>query len=384
MRSASRFWRDPGTRDLLVAGALTLYGQVEAWTFSSLDGPRAAVAAITAATTAVTVFRRRAPIAVAVAVIALVLIGGAAWNVPDQLVSPSLALLLACYSVGAHAPLRAAVAGLAAVLVPLFGASLAAGHGSDFLFLGTIFAGVWAAGCAVRSRRALAAQLADRAVVLESERDRQVAAAAAAERSRIARELHDVVAHCVNVMVLQAGAERRVLGDERPDTTAALRDIEDTGRQALGELRRLLGIVRAEDGEPPLEPQPTLADLDTLIEQINHAGLTTELRVDGQRRPLPPGLELSAYRIVQEALTNVLKHSSAHAARVIVRYRPGALELEITDDGTATGSASMNGGSHGLIGMRERAALFDGAFTAGPRPAGGYGVAVRLPLEPGG
>src|SRR3954447_13428569 len=127
MRSASRFWRDPGTRDLLVAGALTVYGQVEAWTFSSLDGPRAAVAAITAATTAVTVFRRRAPIAVAVAVIALVLIGGAAWNVPDQLVSPSLALLLACYSVGAHAPLRAAVAGLAAVLVPLFVASLAAG-----------------------------------------------------------------------------------------------------------------------------------------------------------------------------------------------------------------------------------------------------------------
>jgi signal transduction histidine kinase len=185
-------------------------------------------------------------------------------------------------------------------------------------------------------------------------------------------------------MVLQAGAERRVLGDERPDTTAALRDIESTGRQALGELRRLLGIVRTADGEPPLEPQPTLADLGTLIEQINHAGLTTELHADGQRRPLPPGLELSAYRIVQEALTNVLKHSSAHAACVIVRYRPGALELEVTDDGTATGSASENGGGHGLVGMRERAALFDGTLTAGPRPAGGYAVAVRLPLEPGG
>src|SRR3954468_12001169 len=183
MRSASRFWRDPGTRDLLVAGALTLYGQVEAWTFSSLDGPRAAVAAITAATTAVTVFRRRAPIAVAVAVIALVLIGGAAWNVPDQLVTPTLALLLACYSVGAHAPLRAAVAGVGTVVAALFGASVAHGKVGDFLFLATSFVGVWAAGRVVRSRRGLAAQLADRAVVLEGERDRQVAIAAAAERT---------------------------------------------------------------------------------------------------------------------------------------------------------------------------------------------------------
>src|SRR5436190_10741952 len=242
MTRAVIFWRDPVRRDVLIAAALTAYGQVEAWTFSDLDGPRGAVAAVVAATTAVTAFRRRAPLLVAVAVIALVLSSGAAWNVPDQLVTPTLALLLACYSVGAHAPLRAAVAGVGTVVAALFGASVAHGKVGDFLFLATIFVGVWAAGRVVRSRRGLAAQLADRAVVLEGERDRQAAIAAAAERTRIARELHDVVAHCVNVMVLQAGAERRVLGAERPATTAVLRAIEDTGRQALGELRRLLGI----------------------------------------------------------------------------------------------------------------------------------------------
>ncbi|HEV2060015.1 MAG TPA: sensor histidine kinase [Solirubrobacteraceae bacterium] len=314
--------------------------------------------------------------------IALVLTSEATWNVPDAIAAPVLALLLACYSLGAHASLRTAATGLVLVLAPLLAFALWQDKGlDDFLFLGTIFAGIWASGRLVRSRRGLAAQLADRAVLLEHERDQQAILAAAAERNRIARELHDVVAHCVNVMVLQAGAERRVLGNGRPETVETLQAIEHTGRQALGELRRLLGIVRAEGEDPALEPQPTLAELHTLVEHARRAGLDAKLRVEGEPRPLPPGLELSGFRIVQEAVTNTLKHAAATSATVTVRYRPGALELEITDDGAGVPDHDKTGGGHGLIGMHERVAIFDGTLDAGPRAGGGFRVSVRLPVE---
>lgn len=382
MNAVAGIWRDPAKRDPLLAAALTVFGQVEAWTSAEVDGPRAAVAAVVAVMTLATAWRRRAPLAVALLTITLVLTSEATWNVPDAIAAPVLALLLACYSLGAHAPLRTAATGLVLVLAPLLASALWQDKGlDDFLFLGTIFAGIWASGRLVRSRRGLAAQLADRAVLLEHERDQQASLAAAAERNRIARELHDVVAHCVNVMVLQAGAERRVLGNERPETVETLQAIEDTGRQALGELRRLLGIVRAEGEDPALEPQPTLAELHTLIEHAQRAGVDAQLRVEGEPRPLPPGLELSGFRIVQEALTNTLKHAAATSATVTVRYRPAALELEITDDGPGAPDHDETGGGHGLIGMRERVAIFDGTLDAGPRAGGGFRVSARLPVE---
>jgi signal transduction histidine kinase len=227
-----------------------------------------------------------------------------------------------------------------------------------------------------------------------AERERDVAAreAIVEERARIARELHDAVAHNVSMMVIQAGAERRVLGDteDRGATREVLQTIEQIGRGALTEMRRLVGMLRT-DSSDRLSPQPTLADLPTLITQVREAGLPVEFQVDGEPRDLPVGIELSAYRIVQEALTNALKHAGHAHAEVHVRYGPDCLELEITDDGagaaggaaggTAAAAAGVPGGGHGLAGIRERVSLYGGKFDASARLGGGFAVRVLLPLR---
>jgi signal transduction histidine kinase len=213
-------------------------------------------------------------------------------------------------------------------------------------------------------------------------RDRELAMreAVAAERAAIARELHDVVAHHMSVMVVQAGAARAV-GESDPAAAAdALRQIEASGRTGLAEMRRLLGILKAEGDGDGRTPQPGLADLGELLDSMRSTGLAVEAVVEGSPRPLPPGVDLSAYRIVQEALTNALRHAGGASARVVVRYEPDALELEIADDGPGPPDGSAPGG-HGLIGMRERAQLFGGEFEAGPRPGGGFIVRARLPWE---
>jgi signal transduction histidine kinase len=221
-----------------------------------------------------------------------------------------------------------------------------------------------------------------------AERERDVAAreAVVEERARIARELHDAVAHSVSMMVIQAGAERRVLGPDGGSTRDVLQTIEQVGRDALTEMRRLVGMLRT-DSADRLTPQPTLADLPTLMTQVGEAGLPVEFRVDGERRELPVGIELSAYRIVQEALTNALKHAGRAHACVSVRYGPDSLELEIADDGDGDGAhgahgaqAEVPGGGHGLVGIRERVTLYGGTFDASPRRGGGFAVRVLLPL----
>jgi signal transduction histidine kinase len=179
-------------------------------------------------------------------------------------------------------------------------------------------------------------------------------------------------------MVVQAGAERMALGSGKPVTAEALEAIEKTGRQALTEMRRLLGMLRVSDEPPAHAPQPTLAELDELVTQVREAGVPVELHIEGRQVALPPGVAVSAYRIVQEALTNVLKHAGSAHARVIVRYATRELELEIADDGRGPGEAGDAG--HGLVGMRERVALYDGEFDAGARNGGGFVVRVRLPL----
>jgi signal transduction histidine kinase len=212
-------------------------------------------------------------------------------------------------------------------------------------------------------------------------RDREIAAreAVAAERVTIARELHDVVAHHMSVMVVQAGAARTVVQQDPEAADGALRQIEASGRMGLAEMRRLLEILKAEDaGE--LAPQPGLAHLPTLLDGMRATGLPVEAVVEGEPRPLPPGVDLSAYRIVQEALTNALRHADAASTRVRLRYEPDALEVEVDDDGPGP-PAGGNGRGHGLIGMRERAQLFGGEFEAGPRPGGGFRVRARLPAE---
>jgi signal transduction histidine kinase len=217
-------------------------------------------------------------------------------------------------------------------------------------------------------------------------RDREVAAreAVAAERARIARELHDVVAHHMSVMVVQAGAARAV-GERDPEAAAeALRQIESSGRTGLAEMRRLLEILKAPEDGDGREPQPGLAQLDDLIQGMGATGLVVETEFEGAPRPLPPGADLSAYRIVQEALTNTLKHAGGAMAHVLVRYRPDAVEVEVLDDGPglpADVDADAAAGGHGLIGMRERVQLFGGELDTGPRPGGGFRVWARLPAE---
>jgi signal transduction histidine kinase len=218
-----------------------------------------------------------------------------------------------------------------------------------------------------------------RARLAERERDLAAREAVVEERARIARELHDAIAHNVSMMVVQAGAERRVLDDDHQPTREVLATIEQIGRGALTEMRRLVGMLRSE-ADPPLAPQPGIDDLATLVAQVREAGLPVDLRVEGERRDLPVGVELSAYRIVQEALTNALKHAGDAHATVRIVYGPDSLELEIVDDG-AGGTSPVSGGGHGLVGMRERVALYGGRFDAGRRPSGGFAIRVLLPIR---
>jgi signal transduction histidine kinase len=238
---------------------------------------------------------------------------------------------------------------------------------------------LWFVGRTIRQSRLQAERLQDLATQLELEREEKARVAVAEERSRISRELHDVIAHNVSVMVVQSQAAQRLLEGEQRNARQALESIETTGRQALTEMRRLLGILRRTDAELALAPQPSLEHLNTLIEQMRKAGLPVELRIEGEAEPLPPGVDLSAYRIVQEALTNTLKHAGSARARVEIHYGDGEVELEVSDDGRGTGRGGGSG--QGLIGMHERVALYGGVLKSGERDDGGYLVRARLPLD---
>jgi len=319
-------------------------------------------------------WRRRAPLPVAVVVMGgLVFESLAVGSAPTQ-DSPLVGWLLAIYSVAAHSDRTAALAGGAVSLV----AGLVWIGIDDFFLPVVVFGGAWLAGRLVRQREVHAQVAEERSAALDRERVANARAAAAEERAQIARELHDILSHSVSVMVVQAGAERMAQGTDRAATGETLEAIEKTGRQALIEMRRLLGMLRI-GGEPPAHtPQPTLGELDELVAQVREAGLLVELHVEGEPAALPPAVAVSAYRIVQEALTNVLKHAGPARARVVVRYASRGLELEIADDGR--GSAAVGEAGHGLVGMRERVALYGGDFDAGTGNGGGFVVRARLPL----
>jgi signal transduction histidine kinase len=240
------------------------------------------------------------------------------------------------------------------------------------------FAIAWLVGRDLRRRRQRVADLEDRAAQLEREREEQAQLAVAEERGRIARELHDVIAHGVSVIVVQAQAGPHLVGDQER-VLDVFRAIESNGRDALVELRRLLGILRSEDEQLAIGPQPGLGSLQSLVEQVRASGLPVELRIEGEPVHLPAGIDLSAYRIVQEALTNVVKHAGDAAVVVVIRYEAHALELDVVDDGRGR-AMSLNGSGHGLIGMRERVALYGGTLKTGTRDSGGYAVRARLPF----
>ncbi len=250
---------------------------------------------------------------------------------------------------------------------------------SDATFIAVAFAGPFLAGIAIRRRLSSESALHVRARELERERDAKAREAVALERLRIARDLHDVVAHAISVIVLQARGGRRMLPDGAIETHAALDAIESAGEQALSEMRRLLGMLRHDDDELALAPQPSISRIDDLVRSLRSAGLPIELRIEGEPAELPPGVDISAFRIIQEALTNALKHAGPARAVVTLRYSPVDLEVEIVDDGAGDGSGSGSG--HGLAGIRERVAVYGGEVQSGVQPEGGYAVRARLPLE---
>jgi signal transduction histidine kinase len=253
----------------------------------------------------------------------------------------------------------------------------------QMLTIGALFGAVWALGAAMGSGRRRAAELLDRTVALEQQREENARRAVFDERVRIARELHDVVAHHVSVMGVQAGAARVVMGREPGKAVAALSSIEASSRQAVAELHRLLGFLRQADDPDDLAPRPGVSQLPGLLAGMSDADLAIEIAVDGEERPLPPTVDFSAYRIVQEALTNTLKHARASRADVHLRYWPDELEIEIVDNGRGNGAPATPSAGLGLVGMRERAALHGGRLTAGRAANGGFVVRVRLPTPAG-
>jgi signal transduction histidine kinase len=293
------------------------------------------------------------------------LIGGVAYHaIIPEIVLP-IAGLLAIGPLAAARPPRNSLIWLFG-LVCLAALNFATAPAGDALFAIALAVVAWALGEASRSRRAAISEEALRAV--------------SDERARIARELHDVIAHSVSVIVVQAAAADDVF-ETRPDQArAALRSIENSGREALAELRRLLGGVRPGNGSQPSEPQPGLDRVDELAAPVRAGGLEVVVRREGDPAPLPVGVDVSAYRIVQEALTNTLRHARATRADVLLRYGPDELEVEVRDDGRAAVAQTGGTGGHGLVGMRERAALLGGTLEAGPLPEGGYRVLARLPI----
>ena len=257
--------------------------------------------------------------------------------------------------------------------------NLPAHSAGEQVFIPLVFGISWLAGFALRERAEQAEAAELRATHAEREREAAARIAVAEERARIARELHDVVAHAVSVMVLQVGAVRHKLPEALAEDADALRGVEQSGRAALAEMRRLLGALRSDGDEAELAPQPGLEGLDSLLEDVDRAGLPARLHVDGDPFPLPRAIDLSAYRIVQEGLTNALKHAHASHADVTVRYRLDELEVEVVDDGA--GSPTSDGLGHGLVGIRERVKIYCGEMSAATAPAGGFILSARLPVD---
>lgn len=363
--------------DTLMAFGLVALMIVQVWT---LEISRLEAALTTTAALALLVplaRRARMPLTLVAVLVAVGVMGQWLPKPVLDVEAFGLIVILSLYNSGAHASGRRAWVG--SVVVVWF-VAVTALTDPDGVYLGGIifffllFGGPWLAGFVVQRRRVSEASM-------RHERD-AAEAAIVEERARIARELHDVVAHAISVIVLQARGGRRLLDSEPEETRGALDTIEQTGRQALDEMRRLVGLLREGDDELALAPQPSLSQLERLVEQVRAAGLPVDLTVEGDPVALPPGVDLSAYRIVQEALTNALKHAGPARARVSLRYRSDGLEVDVSDDGagTANGDGGVGDG-HGLVGIRERVAVYGGELAAGPQVEGGYTVRARLPYS---
>jgi len=367
---------------ILVGLGLGLFGAVVSQ--SEADGPTGPLWFDLLAVVAIVTplfFRRRfpfgAPIAVGVAV-------GLTALVDERLVPkdfiPFVAGCAAVFLVGLLRDRTQAVAGivLAIGVEALVAYRDPLKNLSAFIATCIVFGLIWTVAFALGRKFEEADDAKRRAARAEREREERARSAVTEERARIARELHDVVGHSVSVMTVQASAVRRLLRPEQEREREALLVVERTGREALAEMRRMVGVLRRPEEGPALAPQPSLEHVGPLVERAREAGLSVELRVEGDRKALPAGVDLTAYRLVQEGLTNALKHARAERAEVVVRYGTGDLEVTVSDDGR--GAASGHGGGHGLVGMRERVAVYGGELEAGPQAEGGYRLWAKLPV----
>lgn len=366
--------------DLLVAFVACVPLQL-APLIAAHDGDTATGGLAVAAMGGALLLRRRHPRAV----LAVTLAGGLAVRLAGFAIPPMPAVVAAA-TVAAYRP-REESLWAAALVLALWMAILdrpGPSAGIRWLYEVAVTAGAWAVGDAFRARRTELEALHERAERAERDREERARRAVAEEQGRIARELHDVVAHHVSVMVVQAAAAEELAEREPGRAREALASIEATGREAMAELRRLLGVVRPLEpaGKAPYEPQPGLDRLEAALAPLRAAGLDVTVTYAGARRELPTGVELSAFRIVQEALTNTLRHAGARRADVVVDYLDGEVVVAVRDDGAGGGAGGgrSDGGGHGIAGMRERAALLGGELEAGPAPGGGFLVRARLPV----
>jgi signal transduction histidine kinase len=348
-------------------------------TFTS-SGPTPLAVASAAALTVPLAWRRRAPLAAASIIAAAIAVDDlvAGW---DGAVISFDSSIIAAYSSGAYARQRHALAALAALMAGnLVDALGAPGNRAGDLALGLVVFSLvpWLVGQALRRERRRSARLEELASQLEAEREQRAREAVAAERGRIARELHDIVAHAISVVAVQADAAAKLLDRDVARAREPLETIQETARAALAEMRRLVGLLRVTEEGAPLGPQPGLADLERLVADAERSGLPVTLEFSGEARTLPVTLALAAYRIVQEGLTNARKHAGPASAHVVIHYEPDAVSVEVRDDGRPSGSA--NGGGHGLVGVRERVALLGGDLECGPQEGGGFLLRARLPF----
>jgi signal transduction histidine kinase len=373
-----RVWQRAG--DGVVVAAL-IAAELEAW-LSNGVGSRGLVSVLLVVAALPLLWRRRFPFAAPL--LGLAVLACSPLFVGQVLFDSGAVIpvaLVAGWALGRGNERGRALVGLAAAyLLFLVVVARASGVGIGDVVYGSLqLLAPWLAGQAVRSRDAQVRELRERAARVGREREQRRRAAVAEERLRIARELHDVIAHSISVMTIQAGGARLLLESDPVRAEEALLRVEETARGALAEMRRLPGVLGHDGLEAAGGPRASLASLSSLLDQVRGAGLPVELTVEGSARLLPAGLDVAAYRIVQEALTNALKHAGCATTRVMVRYEPNALALKVEDDGAEAGAASRGG--HGLAGMRERVSMYGGEMRAGRRPEGGYLVQARLPLE---
>src|SRR4051812_18092019 len=322
-------------------------------------------------------WRRQYPL-----VVAALVVGSNVITDPNGEFTTLLSLVLVSFTVGSETEPPKAWWGLGLVFVPFMVVSVIHGFVPSDLAAGMVFfIGPWAVGQLLRGRTASAEEAVARAEQLERNRELEAARAAAEERTRIARELHDIVSHSISVVTIQTQAVRRRLGPENAAEARDLAAVEAPAREALAEMRRLFGVLRTEGDQPlALAPQPGLSELDRLVRQVGSGDMEVTLHVEGEPVALSPGVDLAAYRIAQEGLTNALRHADATEAEVLVRYSPGRLDVQVEDNGRGLSSQRSNGG-HGLMGIRERVALYGGTVELDPVPTGGVRLAVSLPLK---